>query len=308
MAFPLPASLKKGDRISLIATARWMDPALVESTEKILRTKGYEPIRGAHLLKRHGQFAGTDAERAADFQAALDDSLCRAILIMRGGYGSHRILDKIHLDGFKKSPKWLVGFSDVTAIHGFFQKHDLPSLHAPMPSTYAASTELAMKELFQVMEGKSPLWELATDSRSIHGKAKGRLIGGNLSVISSILFTPCFEVRRGDILILEDLDEMIYHVDRMMLQLSRSGILKQLGGLILGGFSDMRDNTKAHGFSVDNPYGMSAEEIILSYAKELGVPVMVNAPIGHIADNRPMILGSQAELEVLSNRSILTCL
>jgi muramoyltetrapeptide carboxypeptidase len=285
-----------------------MDPALVESTEKLLRDKGYEPIRGTHLLKRHGQFAGTDAERAADFQAALDDPSCRAILIMRGGYGSHRILDKINLDGFKKSPKWLVGFSDVTAIHGLFQKHDFPSLHAPMPSTYSVSTELAMKELFEVMEGKSPSWNLATDPRSIPGKAKGRLIGGNLSMISSIIFTPCFEVKKGDILILEDLDEMIYHVDRMMLQLSRSGILKQLGGLILGGFSDMRDNTKAHGFSMDNPYGMTAEEIILSYAKELGIPVMVNAPIGHIADNRPVILGQEVVLEVSEKSSSISSL
>lgn len=306
MISSLPKALEKGSRIALIATARWVEESLVIEAETKIRAEGFEPTRGKNLMKRYGQFAGTDEERAADLQAALDNASISAIFIMRGGYGTHKIMDGISLDGFKKSPKWLVGFSDVTVLHGLLQNHGIPSLHAPMPSTYSGATHESMDSLFNALEGALPSWSLATDSRSIQGQAEGRLVGGNLSVLSSILGTDCFPVQEGDVLVLEDIDEMIYHVDRMMLQLDRAGILKKLNGLILGGFSELRDNTKAFGFSSDNPYGMTAEEIILSYAKPLGIPVMVGAPVGHIADNRTMILGAHAMLTVNRDTSALS--
>jgi muramoyltetrapeptide carboxypeptidase len=140
---------------------------------------------------------------------------------------------------------------------------------------------------------------------SILGEAEGRLVGGNLSVLNSILGTGCFPVSEGDILMIEDLDEMFYHVDRMMLQLSRAGVLKKLSGLVIGGFSAMRDNTEHFGFSKDDPFGMSAEEIILGYVKELGIPVMLGAPVGHILQNRPMVLGKRARLSVLNSNTEL---
>jgi muramoyltetrapeptide carboxypeptidase len=298
MSFTLPPSLQKGDAIRLIATARWLEETLVLETESLLALKGFKTSRGTHLMARHGQFAGTDNERAADLQAALDDASISAIFIMRGGYGTHKIMDGISLDGFKKSPKWIVGFSDVTVLHGFLQNAGIASLHAAMPSTYSGATQEAMDSLFNTLEGKLPSWYITTDSRSIQGQAEGRLVGGNLSVLSSILGTDCFPVQEGDILVLEDIDEMIYHMDRLLLQLTRTGVLKKLSGIILGGFTDLRDNTKAFGFSSDNPYGMTAEEIILSYAKPLGIPVMVGAPVGHIADNRAMILGAQVKMKV----------
>ena len=301
-----PKALEKGSRIALIATARWVEESLVIEAEAKIRDEGFEPMRGKNLMKRHGQFAGTDVERAADLQAALNDPQIRAIFIMRGGYGTHRILAPLDLKNLQHNPKWIVGFSDVTALHGLLQNHGIPSLHAAMPSTYSGSTQEALHTLFIALKGAFPNWSIATDSRSIQGQAEGRLVGGNLSVLSSILGTDCFPVQEGDILVLEDIDEMIYHVDRMMLQFDRAGILQKLNGLILGGFSEMRDNTKAFGFSNDNPYGMTAEEIILSYAKPLGIPVMVGAPVGHIADNRAMILGAHAVLTVNRDTSALS--
>ena len=295
----IPPALQPGDTIRLIATARYVQEELVQSTEERLRKEGFQVQQGKNLMARHFQFAGTDAQRKADLQTAMDDPAVKAIFVMRGGYGSHRILEGLDFQGIKTHPKWLVGFSDVTAIHGLFQSEGIATLHAAMPSTYYQSSEEVVAKIPGILKaGQGTDWVLETHEMSIPGEAEGRLVGGNLSVLNSILGTECFPVKEGDILMIEDLDEMLYHVDRMMLQLSRAGVLKKLSGLVIGGFSAMRDNTEHFGFSKDDPFGMSAEEIILGYVKELGIPVMVGAPVGHIHENRPMVLGAGVKLSI----------
>lgn len=295
----IPPALQPGDSIRLIATARYVQEELVQSTEERLKKEGFQVARGKNLMARHFQFAGTDAQRKADLQTAMDDPDVKAIFVMRGGYGSHRILEGLDFKGIKAQPKWLVGFSDVTAIHGLFQSEGIATLHAAMPSTYYQSSEEVVAEIPGILKaGQGTDWVLETHEMSIPGEAEGRLVGGNLSVLISILGTGCFSVSEGDILMIEDLDEMLYHVDRMMLQLSRAGILQKLSGLIIGGFSAMKDNTTTFGFSKDDPFGMSAEEIILGYVRELGIPVMVGAPVGHILENRPIVLGAGVKLSI----------
>jgi len=289
-----PISLKGGDTVAIISTARKVSAEEIQPAVEILASWGLKTVLGKNLFSQQNQFAGTDAERGADFQNALDDNNIKAILFARGGYGTIRIIDGVRWNGFQKNPKWLIGFSDITVIQSHsLQQCGIETLHAPMAFNFKKASPEALKNLKKVLFGENIIYKIPENISSDfnrHGNAKGILAGGNLSLLYAINGTPSDLNYSGKILFIEDLDEYLYHIDRMMLTLKRSGKLKSLAGLIVGGMTDMKDNTV--------PFGKSAEEIICEAIAEYDYPVCFGFPAGHIRDNRPLIFGREAELNV----------
>jgi muramoyltetrapeptide carboxypeptidase len=288
-----PSYLKKGDRIAIISTARKVTPEELEPGAGMLRLWGLEVVYGENLFKAYNQFAGTDSERAADLQKMLDDSSVKAILFARGGYGTLRIVDRIDFTGFKKEPKWIAGFSDITVLHNHIHNLGIETIHSAMlfsfqEGRYGVETaETLRKALF----GEDLDYVIPPCSAlQRNGRAKGELVGGNLSLLYALTGSASDIDTRGKILFLEDLDEYLYHVDRMMLGLKRSGKLEGLAGLIVGGMTGMRDNPV--------PFGKTAEEIIRETVNEYNYPVCYNFPAGHVPDNRALMLGRRITMEV----------
>jgi muramoyltetrapeptide carboxypeptidase len=289
-----PESMKEGDTVAIVSTARKVSPAEIQPAINILAAWGLKTMLGKNLFKQQNQLAGTDEERLADFQNALDDKNVKAILFARGGYGTIRIIDGVNWSEFQKNPKWLIGFSDITVI----QSHALTNcqaetLHAPMAFNFKKASSESLNALKRILLGENVSYQIPENISSDfnrHGNAKGILAGGNLSLLYAINGTPSDMDYRGKILFLEDLDEYLYHIDRMMLTLKRNGKLKSLAGLIVGGMTDMKDNTV--------PFGKSAEEIIREAVAEYNYPVCFGFPAGHIRDNRPLIFGREVELNV----------
>ena len=293
MQLPLP--LKKGDKIGLVCTARLIKPEQLDPALQLFKEWDYSVVVGQTIILRHHQFAGTDAERIADFQRMLDNPEIKAIICAKGGYGTVRILDRLDFTKFKKNPKWIVGFSDITALHSHLHKnYEIPTLHAPMPSTYKFSTDAAIESLKNALTGKSLNYRVKNHPFNRTGKAEATLIGGNLSVIYSLLGSNSDISTDGKILFIEDLDEYLYHIDRMVVNLKRSGKLAKLAGLIVGGMTDMKDN--------DTPFGKDGEEIIAEHTAEYDYPISFGFPAGHWKDNQALILGAKASLHVKNSK------
>jgi muramoyltetrapeptide carboxypeptidase len=290
---PAPPYLKKGDRIAIISPARKITPAEAESAIRMFRSWGLEVVEGKHLYAYADQFAGPDEQRLADMQQMLDDDSIRAIISSRGGYGTVRIIDHLDFTRFAQNPKWIVGFSDVTVLHSHIHRHyNIETLHAVMPVNFkeqdadAPSIATLKKALF----GEELSYSLPPDPANRWGSCKGPMVGGNLSILFSLSGTASDISTKGKILFLEDLDEYLYHIDRMMMNLKRSGKLENLAGLVVGGMTRMRDN--------DIPFGKTANEIIAGALSEYDYPVCFNFPAGHLDDNRALILGREVTLEV----------
>jgi muramoyltetrapeptide carboxypeptidase len=289
-----PVSIKTGDTVAIVSTARKVSLAEIQPAVDILTSWGLKTVFGKNLFNQQNQFAGSDEERLTDFQNALNDNNIKAILFARGGYGTIRIIDGVNWSKFQNNPKWLIGFSDITVI----QSHILTSwqtetLHAPMAFNFKKASPESLKALKAILFGEKISYQIPENISSDfnrHGTAKGILAGGNLSLLYAINGTPSDFDYTDKILFIEDLDEYLYHIDRMMLTLKRSGKLKSLAGLIVGGMTEMRDNTV--------PFGKSAEEIILEAVAEYDYPVCFGFPAGHIRDNRPLIFGREAELNI----------
>jgi muramoyltetrapeptide carboxypeptidase len=290
-----PDYLKTGDTVIIVSTARKVSRMEIKPAIDLLTSWGLNVQTGKNLYKSDNQFSGTDEERAGDLQRALN-SKAQAILFARGGYGTVRIIDAIDWKRFIKNPKWLIGFSDLTVLHSHIQRNcGIQSLHGPMAFNLAGLNATCLNVYKETLFG-SPL-RYSSSKQQPHleklnrkGKAKGRLIGGNLSVLYSALGSPSDIDTEGKILFLEDLDEYLYHIDRMMINLKRNGKLKGLAGLIVGGMNDMKDNTI--------PFGKTAEEIIHEAVAEYSFPVVYGFPAGHIPNNYPLILGSEVTLNV----------
>lgn len=285
-----PTYLKKGDRIGIVSTARKISAAeLAPAIEKI-GSWGLEVVKGKHLHGSCDQFSGTDNERAADLQHMMDDESISAILCARGGYGTMRLLDKLNNDKFLRSPKWVAGYSDVTALHGYLNNVcGVESLHSTMPVNFLTNSEEALESLKTALFGG--LKEHTFQTRSEDLTVEGRLTGGNLSMLYSMIGTPEAFPSEGNILFIEDLDEYLYHIDRMMLSLKRSGAFEGLKALLVGGLTDMNDNSV--------PFGSSAEEIVSQHMDELGIPVIWDMPAGHMTDNRALYLGRSVKIDVV---------
>ena len=287
MIKPLP--LHPGDTIGLVAPARKISKKELSAAVKIIESRGYKTALGKHLFDSAGQFAGSDASRIEDFSEMILNPDIKAILAVRGGYGSVRIIDALPLVALPTQPKWIVGYSDLTVFHCHLNNMSVQTLHGSMPINFATNTREALDSLFDVLEGKLPKYTFESHPLNRRGKARGTLVGGNLSVLYSLMGSASFPKTASPILLLEDLDEYLYHIDRMMMALKRTGLLRKLSGLVVGAMTDMHDNSV--------PFGKTAEEIIRETVDEYHFPVAFNFPAGHIPDNRALIMGGTVEME-----------
>ena len=293
-----PPFLKPGSTIGIVATARKLTWEEVEPTVGFLADAGFTVRTGQRMFGADNQYSGSDDDRAADMQRMLDDPDINAILCARGGYGTVRIIDKLDFSEFVKYPKWLCGFSDITVLHAHInQNFDVATLHSSMPLSMKDLPEdhVQITTLINSLKGELPSYDFPAHPLNRKGELEAEIVGGNLSVLYSILGSKSDINPKGKILFLEDLDEYIYHIDRMMMNLKRSGKLANLKGLIVGGMSDMRDNAI--------PFGKTAEEIIREAVEEYDYPVCFNFPAGHIDDNRALILGKKAAARITDSGS-----
>mgnify|MGYP002858752984 CR=1 FL=1 len=286
-----PPYLKNGDKVMLLSTARKLNPTLVVDTVKNLNHWGLEVVLGESTTAEHKQFAGNDALRMRDFQKALNNPDIKAIFCGRGGYGTVRIIDQLDFSAFLKNPKWIVGFSDVTYLHSLLNNQlYVQSLHAAMPSTYATTDAEAIEAIRKALFGEPFEYPIINNPNNRKGVMEGAVIGGNLSILYSITGTRSGFDSAGKILFIEDLDEYLYHIDRMLINLKRSGKLDKLAGLLVGGMSDLKDH--------DIPFGLTVEEMVLEHCAERNFPILFDFPAGHIAQNWPVVLGKKMRLTV----------
>lgn len=282
-----PSPLKKGDTIALVCIAGFMPAEKTVQCVKTLKKWGYKVRIGKTVGGRSkNYFSGTDEERLKEMQGFLDDDGISAILCARGGYGTTRILDKIHWKKFKKHPKWIIGFSDITILHGLMhQQLKTASIHGPMANAFNAEPAenrftLSLKDC---LEGKSHSYLTPHHPFNRNGKTKAKLVGGNLCLLAHAMGSNAELDTKGKILFLEDVGEQLYNIDRMILQLKRAGKLSKLKGLIVGGFSDTKDT--------ERPFGKTAYEIVLEAVKEYDYPVCFGFPVSHEQDNVALIHG-----------------
>ena len=270
-------------RIALVAPARKITPEEIAFAVEHIKGRGFEVVYDDRLFLSHHQFAGSDDERAAVLQTYLDDPEIDAIMCVRGGYGTIRIIDRLDFDKFAQNPKWVVGYSDITVLHNKLQCLGFESLHATMPINFPDNTQRSLDSLFDALTGKTINYDIP--ELNAFKDVDAEVVGGNISVLYSLLGSDIFPDTDGKILFLEDLDEYLYHIDRMMKALKRAGKLDNIKGLIVGGLTKMHDNAI--------PFGMTAEEIILETVKDNDIHTVFNFPAGHINDNMAIILGKK---------------
>ena len=295
-----PSPLKYNDKVVIVATARKVTKAEIIPAVKILESWGLRVRLGVNLFGSRDQYSGNDSERASDLQSMIDDPEIKAIFIARGGYGTIRILDKLDFSLFQKNPKWLVGFSDVTVLHSHLHKTlNTESIHATMPALFknGKNKDHSLNSLKNALFQGSAEYSFLSDPTGRPGKAQAPIVGGNLSILYALLGTPFDIDTRGKILFLEDLDEYLYHIDRMMMALKWSGKLNQLKGLLVWGLTEMNDN--------EIPFGKSAEEIVMEAVNEYSYPVAFGFPAGHVDPNEALILGRNAEFSLRGNQGSL---
>lgn len=288
-----PKSLKKGDLIAVVSTARKVSKEELDPAIKMIEEWGLKVVLGKTIGVEENQFAGNDALRANDLQEMLDNPEIKAIWCAKGGYGTVRIIDKLNFSSFKKQPKWIIGYSDITVLHSHIHTFGIETLHAQTLLGLEKKSEETAKSIQNVLFGKDYLISYSMDSLQEYnrsGFARGELVGGNLSILYSLCGSNSAIKTDGKILFIEDLDEYLYHIDRMMMNLKRNGMFDNLAGLIIGGMTEMNDNAI--------PYGKSTAEIIFDTVREYNYPVCFEFPSGHIEDNRALIMGREAELNV----------
>jgi muramoyltetrapeptide carboxypeptidase len=288
-----PPYLKPGDKIAIVAPAGKIAKEKITPAIKTLENWGLDVVIGEHLLGAHYQYSGTDDDRALDFQNMLDEDSVRAILCARGGYGSNRIIDKLDFSKFIKSPKWIIGFSDITVLHSHIHSnYQIETIHGTMAAglTEHNKSNHAIDTFYKALFREKFDYQFESHQLNKKGNADGILTGGNLAILCSLIGTPSDIQTDGKILFIEDVGEHLYRLDRMMWQLKRAGKLKNLAGLIVGGLTEMKDN--------ETPFGKTAEEIISDCVKDYGYPLCFDFPAGHQDDNRAMVFGRKVRLSI----------
>ncbi len=297
----IPRYLEPGDTIGITCPAGYMAAAKAQTCIDTLQQWGYKVKVGATLgSDSDTYFSGTDEERLRDFQAMLDDDTVKAILCGRGGYGMGRIIDKVDFKAFKKNPKWIIGFSDITVLHShLYSNYKIASLHAPMAAAFndEGFNNEYIQSLRKALEGKTARYQCEVHPFNYKGEAIGELVGGNLSLIAHSIGTPSDIKTKGRILFLEDIGEYLYNIDRMFYQLKRSGKLDKLAGLIIGGFTDSKDT--------ERPFGKTAYEIIHEVVKEYDYPICFNFPVSHEKENYALKVGVGYKLKVGKGKVVL---
>ena len=288
--------LQKGSKIAIVATARKVTFDEIAPGIDWLKENGFVPVFDERLFASDFIFAGDDALRAAVLQSYLDNPDIAAIWLARGGYGSVRIIDRLDFTPLRQHPKPIIGFSDGTALHATWQSHGLQSIHAAMPYHFTEKTAAAKQSLIDALTGKALRYEIACHPLNRLGEARAAVVGGNLSVLYGLLGSSTFPDTRGKILFLEEVDEYIYHVERMMIGLQRAGALRHLKALVVGGLTDIHDNPE--------PFGKTVEQAISDVVSAYHYPVCFGFPAGHFSDNRAIIMGAEMFLQVNQNQVV----
>lgn len=277
-------------KIAIAAPARKVSPEEMEFAFRWLRDHGFDSVFDDRLYAIENIAAGTDELRASIIQEYMDRPDVDAIWMARGGYGSIRIIDRLDFTRFVKHPKPIVGFSDVTVFHGKLSRLGVPSIHASMPHILANKTPEALQSLVDALTGKPLHYEWPLSALYRPGETSGVVVGGNLSVLCGMLGSDSFPETDGRILFIEEVDEYIYHVERMMYALKRSGKLDHLKALLVGGLTDIHDNP--------DPFGKPVEQAIFDVVKDYGYPVAFGFPAGHQPENRAIVLGKEATVSI----------
>lgn len=301
MKTSIPPYLQKGDTIGITAPAGFMPIEKMQTCIETLDSWGYTVQLGTTThSSSQNYFSGTDEERLNDLQQMLDDRNIKAILCARGGYGMSRIIDRIDFKKFRKHPKWIIGFSDITVLHSHvFFNYKIASLHAPMAAAFndGQSGNRYILSLKNAIEGKPLHYECPSHGFNKTGETKGQLIGGNLSLLAHLTGT-CSDIKtKNKILFLEDVGEYLYNIDRLLLQLKRSRKLEKLAGLIIGGFTDSKDT--------ERPFGKTAYDIIYEQVNEYDYPICFGFPVSHEKENYALKIGAKFHLKIQNDKAIL---
>jgi muramoyltetrapeptide carboxypeptidase len=288
--------LKKGDKIAITCPAKKL-PKPMDDAIALLESWGLEVVIGETVNASYHQFAGDDELRARDLQRFIDDDSIKAIIAARGGYGTVRIIDKIDFSRFAANPKWIAGFSDITVLHAhLFANYQAQTIHGQMPVNIPDASKYSLDTLRRALFGEELNYRFNSHDLNRTGEATGVVIGGNLSLLVAVLGSVSDYDYDGNILFIEDVGEYLYSVDRMIRALDRAGKLKNLAGLMAGGFTDLKDN--------DIPFGQTVPEIIMEVVKDYNYPVCFDFPAGHIPDNQSLIFGRTLSLKVDNSRVI----
>lgn len=285
-----PSPLKEGDKIAIVSPAGIIKPQYVYGAVRILQEQGWNTQVGNNTFARFGTFAGTDNQRYFDLEKAILDPEIKAIMCSRGGYGVVHLLERLDKLPIRENAKWIIGFSDISALHALMTKHGVVSVHGHMTSHLSKTngTDSDSLALFDILRGEPTGFDFASDNLNHTGTARGKLLGGNLSVIADLIGTPFNVFEPDTILFLEDISEPVYKIERIMYQLHLAGVLSKLKGLIVGKFTD---------YSPDVDYS-SMEHMISRLVKPFNFPVAFNAPIGHVSHNIPLKVSAPVELNV----------
>ena len=297
----IPPYLKKGDTIGITCPASYLTSANADKCIETLQQWGFEVMVGKTLgSKSKNYFSASDEDRANELQAMLDDKNIKAIIFGRGGYGMGRIIDKLNFSKFKKNPKWIIGFSDITLLHcHLYGHHKISSIHGPMAIGFNKEKSKAesIDSLHKLLTGKKFNYNCKSHKNNRVGTAKGKLIGGNLALLVNSIGTQSDFETKNKILFIEDVGEYLYAIDRMFYQLKRSGKLNKLAGLIIGGFTDMKDT--------ERPFGKTIENIIKELVEAYDYPVCFHFPISHGKENVPVKIGVEYELKITTTKTTL---
>ncbi len=297
----IPPYLKKGDTIGMVCPAGFMPFEKVQTCVNVLQDWGYNIKVGKTVGGGSATyFSGTDEERLDDFQQMLDDDEIKVVLCARGGYGTGRIIDKIDFKKYRKQPKWIVGYSDITILHShLYSNYYISSLHAPMAGAFNEEgfKNEFVQSLKNALEGKKIKYQCGIHEFNRKGEAVGELVGGNLALLAHLVGTDSDIKTRGKILFIEDVGEQIYNLDRMMYQLKRSGKLSRLAGLIFGGFTETKDT--------DRPFGKTVYEILGDIINEYDYPVCFDFPVSHSDRNYALKIGVGYKLKVGKSKVVL---
>lgn len=292
-----PHALKQGDLIYITAPAKSIDEPPVLYAKHFFESHGYRVEISKNCFGEHNYFSGTDQQRQSDLQYGIDHPEVKAILCARGGYGCVRILDGIQWANMLREPKWLIGFSDITVFHHRLNNLGVQSIHGTMSLNFEKNSPETLETLLNALEGNSYEISSPSNENNREGISSGKLIGGNLSIVYSLLGTNDAYNFEDSILFLEDLAEHYYHLDRMFFALKKAGALDKIKGLIIGGMTDLEDTTV--------PFGMTLEELVLQHFQYRKIPICFDFPAGHIDDNRALIFGKKGTLEVTKEESKL---
>lgn len=290
-----PPYLKSGDKVGIVSTAKTVSAAEIKEGLEVLKNWNLIPVIGKNAFNVYGFFAGTDQERLEDLQQMLDDESIKAIIFTRGGYGTVKIIDQLDFTNFKKNPKWLVGYSDITVLHSHVHNFNIETLHAVMLQGMPKATSEALDSLKKALFGESLIYEIAKNKENKLGETtvEGVLVGGNLSILYSLNGSASDIDTRDKILFFEDIDEYLYHLDRMLIALKRSDKLSSLKAILVGAMTDIKEATL--------DYGKTDYEIILDEVSSFNFPVYFDFPCGHQAKNLTLILGREIKINPEKN-------